>query len=273
MSQKQIFKLLTEEYTLVLASDEKDFQAIKEVRAEVFSPKYSMTPEVLEEKGYLFSQDDKQSFLYLLRDNTSKKYVGTVRAFFINERTPVQKMPMQKDGNVEGIESLTQKLPICEISRMALSHNLSEHKDFSALQLGTYLAMSLMIATRINSFLYHYSTLFSIMEPALFRILKRQNVKFNKIGEAVDYYGMRTPYAADRAKMINETEETMGEITKFYLQDLCNHPEKLWDFIDNNPYLERSDIHLDKICKLFSECGDDVDLSLLMAEDKDYSIA
>ena len=266
MLPKQIFKLLTEDYTLILASDEKDFQAIKEVRAEVFSPKYSMPPEILEKKGYLFSQDDEQSFLYLLRDNTRDKYVGTVRAFFINQSTPVQKMPMQKDGNVEGIEYLTQQLPICEISRMALSSNLSKHKDFSALQLSTYLAMSLMIATRINSFLYHYSTLFSIMEPSLFRILKRQNVKFNKIGNAVDYYGMRTPFAADREKMICETEESMGQITKYYLKELCKNPESFWKFIDNNPYLKRSDIQLYRICKLFEEHGDDVDLSLLLGE-------
>ena len=65
----------------------------------------------------------------------------------------------------------------------------------------------------------------------------------------------------------------MGVVTRYYIKELCQKPEKLWDFIDNNPYLERSDIHLDKICKLFNKYGDDVDLALLLAEDKNYSIA
>lgn len=266
MTSEQIFKLLTEEYTLVLATDVKDFQAIKEVRTEVFSPKYSMSPDFLEEKGYLFSQDDEQSFLYLLRDNTRKKYVGTVRVFFINAETPVQKMPMQKDGNVEGIEHLSGKLPICEISRLALSNALIEHKDFSAIQLRTHLAMLLMVSTRINFFLYRYSTIFSIMEPSLNRILRRQGVRFQQIGKPVDYYGIRTPFAIERKELLSDTEKTMGRLTRYYLKNLCNNPEKFWQFIDNNPYLERSDIQLDRVCQLFKEYGDDVDMKHLLGE-------
>ncbi|GIT99463.1 acyl-homoserine-lactone synthase [Sulfurovum sp. TSL1] len=273
MTSEQIFKLLTEEYTLVLATDVQDFQAIKQVRAEVFSHKYSMSPEFLEEKGYLFSHDDEQSFLYLLRDNTRKKYVGTVRVFFINAETPVQSMPMQKDGNVEGIEHLSEKLPICEVSRLALSNTLLEHKDFSAIELRTHLAMLLMVSTRINFFLYHYSTIFSIMEPSLDRILRRQGVRFQQIGDPVDYYGIRTPFAIERNELLKNTEKTMGRLTRHYLKDLCNNPEKFWEFIDNNPYLERSNIHLDKICRLFQAYGDDVDLSLLLEEKKAEPIA
>ena len=58
----------------------------------------------------------------------------------------------------------------------------------------------------------------------------------------------------------------MSKITKYYLKKLCKNPESFWQFIDNNPYLERSDIQLDRICQLFEEYGDDVELSLLMDE-------
>lgn len=266
MSQEKIFKLLTDEYTLILATNEKDFQAVKKIRAEVFSPKFKMSPITLEEKGYLFSQDDKQSFIYLLQHNVTKKYIGTVRVFFINGHTAVEKMPMEKDGNVEDINYLTQKVPICEISRLALSNTLTKHKDFSALQLRRCLAMLLMTATRINFFLYHYTTIFSIMELSLDRILRRQGVRFQQINKPVDYYGMCTPFAIERKKLLNDTEKTMGRITRFYLKELCQNPEKFWEFIDSNPYLERSDIQLDRICQLFDKYGDDVDLSLLLGE-------
>jgi len=269
MQSEHIFNLLTKEYSIILATTENAFQVVKEVRSAVFSTKYAMSPEVLESKGYLFSQDDKQSFIYLLQHNDTGKYVGTVRAFFVNEHTPVQKMPMQKDGNVQGIEEYTQKHPIVEISRGALIHVLPQHEHLSALQLRTLLTYGLMVATRINFLLYHYSMVFSIMEPSLHRILKRQFVHFKQIGEPVEYYGTRTPFAIERQELLSDTEESMGEITRYYLKELCQNPDSFWQFIDNNPYLKRSDIQLDRICKLFKEYGDDVDISLLLGLEKD----
>lgn len=108
MTNNEAFKILTEEYTLKLATTQEDFQAVKTVRAEVFAPKYNMSRELLESKGYLFSEDDKQSFLFLLQHTRTGRYVGTVRNFFINTKTPVKHLPMQKDGHVEGIERLTK---------------------------------------------------------------------------------------------------------------------------------------------------------------------
>ncbi|MBD3790196.1 MAG: hypothetical protein IE885_07520 [Campylobacterales bacterium] len=266
MSGYDAFEILTKEYSLKLATGNKDFEAVKEVRAEVFAPKYKMSREYLENKGYLFSNDDHQSFIFLLQHRPTGRYVGTVRNFFINSKTTVQHMPMQKDGHVEGIERLTQALPICEISRMALSNDLPSYKNLSQLQLRTYLTLGLMIATRINFFLYRYATIFAIMEPSLHRILSRQGVNFEQIGEPVDYYGMRTPFAIERNKLLNETEAFMGTITRHYLKQLCNDPKPFWDFIDNNPYLDRSDIRLDKICELFKSYGEDVDHALLLGE-------
>jgi hypothetical protein len=237
------------------------------LRKEVFSHKYAVTPEYLEKKGYLFSGDDIQSFIYLLQHTPSNTYIGTVRIFFINKTTPIKKLPMQKDGGTQDIKYLTNNLPILEISRGALIHNLPVHHKYSALQLRTVLTYALMIATRINLFLYHYTTVFSIMEPSLHRILKRQKVHFEQIGQPVDYYGMCAPYAIERKRLLQDTEESMRAITRHYLKELCQDPNSFWEFIDNNPYLERSDIQLDRICQLFKTYGDDVDLSLLLGEE------
>lgn len=273
MTNEEAFRILTQEYTLKLATTQEDFQTVKAVRAEVFAPKYNMSPELLESKGYLFSKDDEQSFLFLLQHVPSGRYVGTVRNFFVNGKTPIRYMPMQKDGHVEGIEHLTHNIPICEISRMALSNGLPSYKNFSELQLRNYLSLGLMIATRINFFLYQYATIFAIMEPSLHHILKRKKVNFEQIGEAVDYYGMRTPFAIERIKLLNETEEPMGKITRHYLKALCEDPEPFWQFIDANPYLERSDIRLETICRLFEAYGEDVALSSLLGEEKEAALA
>jgi len=263
---KEAYHLLTKEYTLTLATTEKDFYAVKKLRAEIFSLKYNMPPSILESKGYLFSQDDKQSFIYLLKHIPTERYIGTVRNFFINAHTTQTLMPMQRDGNVKDINFSSYNLPICEISRMGLSNNLLKYQNFSTLKLRTYLSLALMIATRINAFLYQYSTIFSIMEPSLDRILKRQQAYFEQTGKPVDYYGTCIPYAINRKKLLEETEENVGQVTRYYLKQLCQNPEPFWQFIDNNPYLERSDIQLDRICQLFKEYGDDVDLELLLGE-------
>ena len=266
MSKEQVFHLLTKEYNLILATNKEDFLSVKEIRKEILLPKYQNFATIEDEDLFLFNDEDKQSFIYLLQHKKTKQYVGTARVYFVNNNTPLKIMPMEKYSHSKQIKQLSQTLPVCEISRLALSNKLIYHKDFSTIQLRTYLAMALMVTTRINFFLYHYPTIFAIMEPALHRILKRQGVNFEQIGEPVDYYGMRTPFAIERKKLLSNTEETMGKLTRFYLKELCDHPEIFWQFIDNNPYLERSDIQLDRICQLFKEHGDDVDLSLLLGD-------
>ena len=266
MLQEQILNLLTQEYSLVLASTKEDILAVKKIRKEILLPKYQNFATIEDEEIFLFNKDDEQSFIYLLRHNPTQTFVGTIRVFFVNDLTPIQAMPMQKDGHVENIESFTKNLPICEVSRLALSSTLPENKDLSALRLRTYLTMGLMSTIGINIFLYKYINVFSIMEPALHRILTRQGVNFKSIGEVVDYYGMRMPYAIEREKLIGESKTILGQLTLFYLRKLCQDPKKFWEFIDNNRYLERSDINLDHICQLFKEHGNAVDIPLLLGD-------
>lgn len=258
--------LLTQEYTLVLATSKEDILAVKKIRKEILLSKYKNFATIEDEDLFLFNKDDEQSFIYLLLHNATQTFVGTIRVFFANASTPIQELPMQKDGHVEGIEYLTKDLPICEVSRLALSNTLPGYKDLSALRLRTYLTMGLMSTIGINIFLYKYTNIFSIMEPSLHRILTRQGVNFKSIGEVVDYYGMRMPYAIEREKLIGESKNILGEVTLFYLKELCQNSENFWQFIDNNPYLEHSDIQLDRICQLFEEHGDDVDIPLLLGD-------
>lgn len=264
----KVFHLLTFEYSLVFATTKEHFQAVKEIRNDVIVNHY---PDVEESKKYIFSQDDRQSFIYLLQHNETKRYVGSVRIFFANDCTPSQKIPMEKDLHIKDIEKLTHPLPICEISRFALVHDQIDHQEFSQLQLRTYLSLALMCATRINVLLYNYTKMFAIMERSLHRILKRQSVFFEPIGDAIDFHGMRFPYVIRKEDFFiagEKTEGTMGLLTKYYLKELCQNPQSFCQFIDNNPYLERSDIQLDRICQLFKEYGDDVSMEDLLGMDK-----
>jgi len=264
MTDDTLFHLLTEEYTLLLAQNSNDYKHVKEIRKKVFSAKHNLSPEVLESKGYLFNQDDEQSFIYLIRHNKSNSYVGTVRIYFINTKTPLQQLTMQKDGHIPNVSYNINIMPVCEITRFALSNKLIPYEDLSQLQLSSKLALLLMVGTRLSAFLYHYGKMYSAMEHSLDIILRRQGVKFKKISEPISYYGIRTPFANTGKELMIETEKSMGRLTRHYLKELCKTPETFWNFIDKHPYLERSDMHLDKICKLFEAYGDDVPLELLM---------
>ena len=142
MSKEQVFHLLTKEYNLILATNKEDFLSVKEIRKEILLPKYQNFATIEDEDLFLFNDEDKQSFI---------------------NNTPQKTMPMEKYSHSKQIKQLSQTLPVCEISRLALSNKLIYHEDLSVLRLRTYLSLALMIATRINAFLYHYSTIFSII--------------------------------------------------------------------------------------------------------------
>lgn len=261
MHEQQIFHLLTQEYSLILASTQEHILAVQKIRKEVVLPKYQKFATIKNEDAFLYNEDDKQSFIYLLQHNASKNYVGTIRVFFINHTTPIQKMPMQKDGQVNDIGEFTKNLPLCEVSRLALANDLPNYQDLSGLRLRTYLTMGLMSAIGINISLYKYRTIFSVMDPSLHRILKRQGVDFKVVGQPVDYYGIGIPYAIEREKLMQESSAILAQVILFYLKELAHNREDFWQIIDKNPYLNRSDLQLETIIKLIHIQGKNLKLT------------
>jgi N-acyl amino acid synthase of PEP-CTERM/exosortase system len=249
MRDNPIIALLTEEYIIELATTSSQLEDVKKVRKQILLPKYHTRGEIKDTERFFFNEDDAQAFIYLLKHRQSNTYVGTVRVYFINDRTPQQFLPMEHYTHAKSLKTYSRRLPVCEISRLALARELPKHNTFSPRHLRTLLTLGLMATTRINLFLYPYTYVFSLMESSLDRLLRRQKVNFEQIGDYVECYGKRAPFVIERKKLLAETEETMGEITRFYLRELCKSPEAFWRFIDAHPYLDRSDIVLDRLCQ------------------------
>jgi N-acyl amino acid synthase of PEP-CTERM/exosortase system len=273
MKEPAIVHLLTNVYSLELALNEEDIEKVKEVRKKAILPIYQDLTEIENEERFLFNQDDEQSFIFLLKHNATGAYVGTIRIFYVNDKTPIQNIPMQIYGNVQGIEAYVSQHPVYEVSRLALLPHIKGDENISALRLRTYLTMGLMSAIGISMFLYPCKYIFAIMEPPLHRIIKRQGVDFRQVAPSVEYFGQRIPYMIERESLIFEAKEIFAEITKHYLFKLCQTPETFWQFIDNHPYLERSDIQLERICQLFDQYGKKIDLNLLLEQDSNTSTA
>jgi N-acyl amino acid synthase of PEP-CTERM/exosortase system len=254
MNITNLFKLLTEKYSLKLVQNSYDIEQLKEVRQKVLLPKYEAQTHIEDIDKFLYNQDDEQSFIYILVHNPTKKPVGTIRIFFINNKTPIQKLPMQIYGGVDDIDYYTQEKPICEISRLALIKDLPKDNDnISALKLRTMLTIGLQSAIAINMYMYDYKMVFSIMEPSLYRLLHRYGINFEAIGKEVDYFGPRIPHAIDRIKLMSEADKTLWQIALHYLKQLAQNPKEFITYIDNHPYLDIQELNLDRLQNIFKQ--------------------
>jgi N-acyl-L-homoserine lactone synthetase len=235
---------MTQTYSLILATTQKEFNAVKALRKEVLLEKYRHFATIEDEEAFAWDESDEQSFLYLIQHVESGRYVGTIRVFFINPLTPLQEMPMEHYTHTPNIEQRKRTLPVCEISRFALSANVPDYQGMSALWVRMHLSLLLMIGTRITTKIYPFKTIFAIMEYSLARLLRTQSAHFEQIGESVDYYGMRTPFAINPEKLLKDTMQTEA-VSCFYLQRFMKKNGMLEQFIAQNPYVKKEMFQLD----------------------------
>ncbi len=259
-----LYSLLSEAYEFHLVSDSDAYERVCRLRAKVFMQKYGISRHAIQSEGLVADKNDEQSFIYLLIHRETQTDVGTVRLFFANKKTPSIKLPLQHIVDNPTIHSHLHTLPYMEVSRGALDYELPHHPQHSALKVRTTLTYGLMLATRLTLLLYPVHTVFALMELPLHRILARQKVNFTRISESIYANGTRNAYTTSYRKLLEETEATMGRITRYYLKRLCKDPSGLWRFVDNNPYLERDDIRLEALCNALERYGDNVTLANLM---------
>ena len=254
------------EYRILLVSTEEEIAAVREIRREVYGKKFSLGDEALEAQGFIWNEEDRQSFIYLLEHIPSSTYVGTTRLTFVRNNTPIQALSMQQHG-VKKLEGFDTNTAAVEVSRFALSSQHIAGIETVDSTLRNILSLELMIAVRLTLFLYPSPHVFSFMERSLYVLLRRRRTYFRKIGPSVNVLGERTPYYIEREKLLADTERLSDQGTRYYLKEFCKNPGKLWAFVDGNPYLDRSDIRLEYLCEIFEKYGDDADVSLLIGED------
>jgi len=249
--KNDIFNLLTQEYQLKLVINQNDISELKDIRSRTLLKVYEKQAHIEDVEHFLYNQDDEQSFNYILTHTASNSVVGTIRLYFLNDKTPLQQIPMQIYGKVQDIQHLVDQHPVCEISRLALARELPKHDTLSALRLRTYLTIGLFSTVSSNIFLYKYKNVFSIMEPALHRLLTRQGVDFKCIGKGVEYFGERFPHIISREKLITKTNDALLDISMFYLKELVSNPKNFIEYINNHPYLSRDDVMIEKLIDIF----------------------
>lgn len=116
------------------------------------------------------------------------------------------------------IESLKlDPVKVCEVSRLAvdgafrrrsgeavtrfgeidaLDVSQQEKRTFSLISISAFLAAIAM------SDLFHVPEMFAMMEPFLPRMLSRSGIYFERVGDDIDYHGLRAPYYASTPQIL-----------------------------------------------------------------------
>jgi len=82
------------------------------------------------------------------------------------------------------------------------------------------------LITSLYRALYHESKRrqlthwYAVMTKGLVLLLKRDGIRFQPIGEPVDYHGIRTPYFGEISKIAQEVSDTKPELYKELMKDL-----------------------------------------------------
>ncbi len=244
MLDHEAYAFMTQTYRLVLATTPEHIDAVKALRKEVLLEKYRHFANIEDEERFAWDESDTQAFIYLLQHQKSGRYVGTIRVFFINDATPLKEMPMEHYSHAPRIAELKAALPVCEISRFALSAELPKEAEHTAQWVRIHLSLLLMIGTRITAQIYPFKMIFAIMEPSLARLLRWQKAHFEQIGSEVDYYGTTIPFAIERDTLLSDTFATQ-RVSCYYLDQFSQPGGSLEQFLAQCPYIDAEMLNLD----------------------------
>lgn len=197
-------------YAPVIAINENLKHDAFRLRHDVYCREKKFEPE--QENQLEFDQYDTYACHGLLRDNTTGNYAGTVR--IITPTTSDETLPIE-DACSDAMSSATLKPSnfmreeICEISRLAVPVQYRqgstkgdrqpdvESEARKMVPTGLYL-MGASLAMAVGR-----QHAFVMMEPRLARAMGIIGVKFQQIGDVIDYHGMRAPFYINSEMLIS----------------------------------------------------------------------
>ena len=157
---------------------------------------------------------DARSLHCLVVHRSSGRPAGCVRLVQTDSRDPGAVLPFEKNcGNSLYREQLARlglpRSSLCEISRLAVARSFRARAGEDASRFGAvpqpkfteseqrvfpYVAVSLYLAATVLTEMTNRRNVFAMMEPFLPRLLNRVGIRFQQMGEVIDYHGHRAAY-------------------------------------------------------------------------------
>ncbi len=213
-------------FTFRIASTDREKEEIYRLRYQVYCLECGYESPEDYPDGLETDEYDRYSVHFLAVDG-DQNVVGTVRLILHSELG----FPIEKHCRFHVDVSKIPHNTLAEISRLAISKmyrrraydrlygeselhmkkpNLYERRHRHEILLGL-----LKVMYRESKWLglTHW---YAVMEDSLFELLKRYGFLFNRIGEKVDYHGIRAPYVARIGNIESLIARTRPELFQFF---------------------------------------------------------
>jgi len=207
---------IAEHFTQFLEPQVAVSNALKEeafkIRHNVYCEELAF--EKVKEGGQEKDEFDEQSIFSLIKHKPSNIYTSCVRVVRIekeNQLLPIEKFCLDSITDEKLHPNRFNRKEICEISRLAVTSDFRRRKTdqfkgsgtgviqessysevelrcFPFIAIGLYMAAATMA---IDTGIRH---VYVMMEPRLARSMKFVGIKFQQLGEPIDYHGIRAPY-------------------------------------------------------------------------------
>lgn len=202
-----------------------------EKRLPGFDPNHY--PNQLEKDNY-----DSHSAHILLRHRSSNEFIGTVRLILADTMRPQKKFPIELHGQLDPALCDIQALPrqrIAEISRFLITEQFDRRKGNRRKRTGSNhnvinreqdhrvgdrrsgvnIVLALVAGVMRMSANHDIRYWFSVMDPALNRLLGFYGLGFDPIGSPVNYHGIRRSYHARVDDVMTKIYDRHREVWEF----------------------------------------------------------
>lgn len=218
-------------FDVSLATSEEQQNDVGRIRYRVYCEEFGYEAAEAFPDGMERDEFDAGALHCLVTHKASNKPAGCVRVVRKEGETalPFEKFCINSLDSGFFDQNPMPGDSMCEVSRLAVDgmfrRRAGEHatrfggvhvSDLSQQEQRTFplIAVSCFLAGNIMADLADRPNLFAMMEPFLPRLLKRSGINFTKVGEDIDYHGLRAPYFVTTEAVKNGVVEQLAELYK-----------------------------------------------------------
>lgn len=197
--------------------------------------------EKVKEGGLEKDEFDEQSIFSLIKHKPSSIYTSCVRMVRVEKEgqlLPIEKFCLDSITDEKLHPSRFNRKEICEISRLAVTADFRRRKtdqfkgsgtgviqesSYSEVELRCFpfIAIGLYMSSAIMAAGTGIRHVYVMMEPRLARSMKFVGIKFQQLGEPIDYHGLRAPYYITPAEFYSNLSPGFKNLYKAIEHDIC----------------------------------------------------
>lgn len=215
-----LFEKFIDEFSFKLSTTDEDKHKVFSLRYKVYCEELGYEKPYKENQKLEIDSHDETSYHCLLTHKKSGLSAGCMRLVIPKSLGlyPHDILPLEQScgDSLKHSEIHPRLMPgnrICEVSRLAVplhfrrqkksntpASNCIEQQDISTehSQLFPLISISLFLAATALVGVVERHHVFAMMEPRFSRLLGRFGLKFDRIGEIIDYHGSRAAYYIDQ---------------------------------------------------------------------------